>query len=152
LNRLNCEFQPSSLFFHRGALLPQRRRQIRWSALENRFNLSQRKADKLQGDDLFQSGEIIFAVKPVACRRMTGRLQQPEPVVVMQCSDSDSGKFREFARLKQSFSALFHWQISEHIGCYTLTQRQGQEIFLRVARRQRTNASKEHAEVRGGRS
>src|SRR5580704_11378594 len=84
-----------SLFVEHIFLLLQRVEQGRFG-FEQRADLFQRNAEKLEDHDLLQPCEVSHGVEPIARMRTLLGTKQSQAVVMMQGSDgdtSDSGKF-----------------------------------------------------------
>jgi len=70
-------------------------RQAGWFRLKQSSDGLQRQAKKLENDDLLQLHEVTPPIQPVSrIAAMTG-LQQPQPVVMMQCPHAYARQFRE---------------------------------------------------------
>jgi hypothetical protein len=89
--RVDGAVEGTALRFEHFALLTEHRPQRQRIALEDGADLFQRDAERLESDDLLQSRQVRRGIGAIAGRRSC-RLQQAEPVVVMQRLDGDAGE------------------------------------------------------------
>ena len=86
--------EPAAFFFERPALRSQDVGKLTGVLVEHPLDLLQGQADELQGDDLLEALEVRLGVEPVP-GRAAPRLQQRQPIVMMERPDGDSRQLGE---------------------------------------------------------